>query len=84
MWCISGVAIWAVSAEVWMAEDATRSMNQLWDHVYQNSSFFLIGACLVWWGHQLLKRLDKMEREIGWLNKTLRAVKDQRPSNLEG
>jgi hypothetical protein len=64
--------ICAIAAELWLVEDPSRTMDQAWDKV----SWFVIFGFGCWYIYQLLKRLDKADHEIEWLNEMLLGVKN--------
>jgi hypothetical protein len=55
-----------------LAEDPTHTWDSLWDLVGP----FVIATVGIYYVYQLMKRLDKAESEIRWVNLMLNQVKD--------
>jgi hypothetical protein len=75
-----GVVLWLMAAAVWSSEDSTHTANQLWDLTSKFAAFAFAGGLLVSQVYRLLKRIDRADSEIEWLNNTLRALS----SNYQG
>jgi hypothetical protein len=67
-----GATLCLVGTVLWLGEDSTRSWDRLWDLVGP----FVIAVVGIYYVYQLMKRLDKAETEIRWLNLMLEQVKD--------
>ena len=67
-----GAALCLVGTVLWLGEDSTRTWDRLWDLVGP----FVITVAGIYYVYQLMKRLDKAESEIRWLNLMLEQVKD--------
>ena len=62
---------------LWLSESSTPSWDRLWDLVGP----FVIAVAGIYYVYQLMKRLDKAESEIRWLNLMLEQVKDNSQVN---
>jgi len=72
-WTTFGVgAICLVGAVLWLGKDETPTWDRLWDLVGP----FVIAVVGIYYVYQLMKRLDKAEGELRWLNLILEQVKD--------
>ena len=67
-----GAALCLVGTVLWLGEDSTRTWDRLWDLVGP----FVIAVAGIYYVYQLMKRLDKAESEIRWLNLMLEQVRD--------
>jgi hypothetical protein len=67
-----GATLCLVGTVLWLGEDSTRTWDRLWDLVGP----FVITVVGIYYVYQLMKRLDKAETEIRWLNLMLEQVKD--------
>src|SRR6516164_3977356 len=67
-----GATLCLVGTVFWLGEDSTRTWDRLWDLVGP----FVIAVVGIYYVYQLMKRLDKAETEIRWLNLMLEQVKD--------
>ena len=67
-----GAALCVLGAVLWLGEDRTRTLDRLWDLVGP----FVIATAGIYYVYQLMKRLDKVENEVRWLNFMLNQVKD--------
>src|SRR5215469_9043760 len=67
-----GATLCLVGTLLWLGEDSTRTLDRLWDLVGP----FLIAVVGIYYVYQLMKRVDKAESEIRWLNLMLEQVKD--------
>ncbi|HXX50201.1 MAG TPA: hypothetical protein VEI98_02795 [Xanthobacteraceae bacterium] len=78
-----GATFCLLAAVLWLGEDRTRTWDRLWDLVGP----FVIAVVGIYYVYQLMRRLDKAESEIKWLNLMLAQVKDDEKVNyseLEG
>jgi hypothetical protein len=79
----TGATLCLFGTMLWLGEDSTRTWDRLWDLVGP----FVIAVAGIYYVYQLMKRLDKAESEIRWLNLMLEQVKDNNQVNyseLEG
>jgi hypothetical protein len=82
-----GAAILLVAAVLWLGEDPSHTWGLIWSGIKDSAGFiFLLGlAAYLFYG--LDKRLGNLEREISWLNRILKALKDHaegmRKSSIE-
>jgi hypothetical protein len=67
-----GATLCLVGTVLWLGDDPTRTWDRLWDLVGP----FVIAVAGIYYVYQLMKRLDKTESEIRWLNLMLEQVKD--------
>jgi hypothetical protein len=67
-----GATLCLVGTVLWLGDDPTRTWDRLWDLVGP----FVITVAGIYYVYQLMKRLDKTESEIRWLNLMLEQVKD--------
>ena len=67
-----GATLCLLGTVLWLGDDQTRSWDRLWDLVGP----FIIAVVGIYYVYQLMKRLDKAESEIRWLNLMLEQVKD--------
>ena len=72
-----GAALCVLGAVLWLGEDRTRTLDRLWDLVGP----FVIATVGIYYVYQLMKRLDKVENEVRWLNFMLNQVKDNGQGN---
>jgi hypothetical protein len=72
----TGALIGLVATAIWINEDPTRTWDQLWDNAKTVVVYVPVAALSLYCIYALLKRLDKAEAEIKWLNQKMRAVKD--------
>jgi len=72
-----GAALCVIAAVLWLGEDSTRT----WDHLWDLLGPFVIAAVGIYYVYQLMKRLDKAENEVRWLNLMLKQVKDNGQGN---
>jgi hypothetical protein len=68
----TGATLCLFGTMLWLGEDSTRTWDRLWDLVGP----FVIAVAGIYYVYQLMKRLDKAESEIRWLNLMLEQVKD--------
>jgi len=73
-WTTFGIraTLYAVGTVLWLGDDPTRTWDRLWDLVGP----FVIAVAGIYYVYQLMKRLDKTESEIRWLNLMLEQEKD--------
>ena len=67
-----GATLCLVGTVLWLGEDSTRTWDRLWDLVGP----FVIAVAGIYYVYQLMKRVDKAESEIRWLNLMLEQVRD--------
>jgi len=72
-----GAALCVIAALLWLGEDSTRTWDRLWDLLGP----FVIAAVGIYYVYQLMKRLEKAENELRWLNLMLKQVKDNGQGN---
>jgi len=68
---VIGALLCLIAAVAWLGEDQTRTWGQLWDLTWTYGTYAAVGAFLLHWVYQLIKRLDRAENEIAWLSQTL-------------
>jgi len=73
-WFVAGVVICAIAV----------AMDEAWDKLTGLLTGFVVLLIGLWWIYHLLKRLDKADHEIAWLNQTLLAVKNHTESMRKG
>jgi len=73
----TGATLCLFGIMLWLGEDSTRTWDRLWDLVGP----FVIAVAGIYYVYQLMKRLDKAESEIRWLNLMLEQVKDNSQVN---
>ena len=73
----TGATLCLFGTMLWLGEDSTRTWDRLWDLVGP----FVIAVAGIYYVYQLMKRLDKAESEIRWLNLMLEQVKDNSQVN---
>jgi uncharacterized membrane protein len=72
-----GAALLLFAAVFWLREDPTHTWGLLWDL----AGPFIIAVVGIYYVYQLMKRLDKAESEVSWLNLMLKQVKDNAQIN---
>lgn len=71
-----GLVLCFIAGAFWLEEDPTRTAGQLWNLAGETAAFAIIGGMFVYWVYQVIKRLDRAENEIAWLNQTTKALAD--------
>src|SRR5262249_30509312 len=72
-----GATLCVVGALLWLSNGETPTWDRLWDLVGP----FIITAVGIYYVYQLMKRLDKAESAVRWLNLMLEQVKDNSQVN---
>ena len=67
-----GATLCLLGTVLWLGDNENRPWDRLWDLVGP----FIIAVVGIYYVYQLMKRLDKAEAEIRWLNLMLEQVKD--------
>jgi hypothetical protein len=67
-----GATLCLLGTALWLGDDETRSWDRLWNLVGP----FIIAVVGIYYVYQLMKRLDKAQSEVRWLNLMLEQVKD--------
>src|SRR5262249_7768415 len=68
----TGALIGLIATAIWINQAPTRTWDELWDHAKTGAVVPIVALSV----YYLLKRLDRAEAEIKWLNQKMRAVKD--------
>ena len=72
-----GATLCLLGAMLWLGHDETRPWDRLWGLIGP----FIIAVVGIYYVYQLMKRLDKAESEVRWLNLMLEQVKDNNQVN---
>jgi hypothetical protein len=67
-----GATLCLLGTALWLGDNETRSWDRLWNLVGP----FIIAVVGIYYVYQLMKRLDKAQSEVRWLNLMLEQVKD--------
>jgi len=67
-----GATLCLLGTVLWLGDDEARMWDRLWDLLGP----FIIAVVGIYYVYQLMKRLDKAESEVRWLNLMLEQVKD--------
>jgi hypothetical protein len=73
-----------IATAIWMSEDPTRTWDQVWNNAKTVAGYVPFAALSLYFIYALLKRLDRDEAEIKWLNQKMRAVKDHAENMRKG
>jgi hypothetical protein len=67
-----GATLCLLGTVLWLGDDPTRTWDRVWDLVGP----FVIASAGIYYVYQLMRRLEKAESEIRWLNLMLEQVKN--------
>jgi len=65
-------------------DESRASLDRLWESIKDRAIYVFIGGIAIYYAYQLLKRLEKAESEIRWLNYMLKGVKDHAEDMRKG
>jgi hypothetical protein len=75
-WVLAGLVLCVVATIIWIDDEPGRTLDTAWDAAQKFLIYVCIGTLALWALYRLLKRLDKADKEIEWLNHMLNAVKN--------
>jgi hypothetical protein len=73
---VGGLVILLIAAVLWMGEDPNHTLGLLWKKASEGAGYAGLAVFGIYYAYQLLKRLDKADKEIEWLNLMLENVKN--------
>ena len=65
-------------------EGRANSLDRVWDYIRDRAAYAFIVGIAIYYAYRLMKRLDRAESEIRWLNRMLKVVKDHAEDMRKG